>query len=127
MKTLLNTTTTLVIIIVVLVSILVFNLLTNRFPREDKNEHSKLDVNNFIVNMKDQMVALDSTLRKRNQSSLLKLDEVEIEAHFVINNSSPKNENDQYEILTVGNDKTYKNEQIQKITLHLSRNARRGE
>lgn len=126
MKALFNTKVVPWIITIVLVTILLIYLLTSRFSG-NTDEDNKLELNNFVLEMKDQVILLDSTLRKKNQSSLLKLNEVEIEAHFVIKNKSSKSGENRYEILTIDNQENYKSEQIQKITLHLGRNARRGQ
>jgi Trypsin-co-occurring domain 2 len=83
-------------------------------------EEQQLNIDNLISKVRDELTKADLKLRASNQASMFELDEFVLELNFVVKSATSANAGLTTELIAVGAEQQYANEQVQKITLKMS-------
>jgi len=110
------------IIVIIIIVLLIGWLVYNRWLSGGKPgaEEHQLNINSLITKVRDELVAADLQRRKANEASLFQIEEFVLELNFVVKSSTASNAGLKTELVAVGTEHQYAQEQVQKITLKMT-------
>jgi hypothetical protein len=117
--TLSKTEIIIIILILVLIVFLFYWHLKEKNPSGDKNSKG-LGVKELISKVKSELVSAEQERINRGDAPLFELKEFDLEIKFVVSQEEKNHEDAKWQLVTVGTESSYSQEQIQTINLKMA-------